>query len=83
LTRTQAAEFLHNKGYSRRISAKLADIAFITKGNTVFEQAVKDALEKARAKGAKDIKPRKKKSPWKVIEVRGKKFFIKQKDDSG
>ena len=36
-------------------------------------------LEKARTPGAKDIRARKKRAPWKVIELGGKRYFLKRK----
>jgi len=53
LTRTQAVDLLHTKGYSRRLSAKLADIALLAKSNKTFEVAIREAVEKARSKGKK------------------------------
>jgi adenosylmethionine-8-amino-7-oxononanoate aminotransferase len=52
LNKQESAKFLHDKlGYSRRMSAKLSDIAFLSKGNKAFEVALKNALEKAVKKG--------------------------------
>jgi Zn-dependent peptidase ImmA (M78 family) len=49
LNRQEAAEFLHNElNYSRRMSAKLADIALLTKSSKPFEVAIQMALEKAK-----------------------------------
>jgi len=53
LNRNQAVDLLHTKGYSRRMSAKLADIALLKKSNRVFELAVREAVEKARSKAKK------------------------------
>jgi hypothetical protein len=61
MTRSQAIDYLHDKGYSRRISAQLADLAILQKNaGTVFEMALEKALEKSRTIGAKDVQPRKK-----------------------
>ncbi len=62
MDKREAVEFLHkSKGYSRRMSAKLVDLAFLEKSNSVFALAMNQALEKARLQGAKDKQPRKKK----------------------
>jgi hypothetical protein len=58
MTRNEAADYLHNLGYSRRLSAKLVDVAILSKSNKTFGLAFKAALEKARTKGAKDKKKR-------------------------
>ena len=58
-TKRESIDYLHNKGYSRRMSAKLADIALLKKSNKTFEIAIQEALEKARTKGAKDKLKRK------------------------
>lgn len=47
MTKREAVDYLHKKvGYSRRMSAKLADIALLTKSSKPFEFALKTALEK-------------------------------------
>jgi len=47
MTRKEAVDYLHKKsGYSRRISAKLADVALLSKSNRTFEVAIKEALER-------------------------------------
>ena len=38
-----------------------------------------DNISKARTSGAKDIKARKKRAPWKVIEQGGRRYFLKRK----
>lgn len=50
MNRKGAIDFLHRRGYSRRISAKLADIAVLAKSSKPFEFALKIALEKATEK---------------------------------
>jgi hypothetical protein len=60
MDRKEATEFLHKSmGYSRRMSAKLVDIALLQKSNSVIAFALREAIEKARTKGAKDIKRKK------------------------
>jgi len=47
MTRREVVDYLHkNLGYSRRLSAKLADIVFLSKSSRPFEFALKEALEK-------------------------------------
>lgn len=47
MNKQESAKFLHDKlGYSRRMSAKLSDIAFLSK-SSVMQEAVKRAVEKA------------------------------------
>ena len=48
MNKHEAANLLHQKGFSRRLSAKLADVAFINKSSAVFGLALKEALEKAK-----------------------------------
>ena len=51
MTRKEAVEFLHkSKGYSRRMSAKLVDIALLEKDNHVIADALHEAIQKAKAK---------------------------------
>ena len=45
MDRAGAIEFLKSKGYSRRISAKLVDIALLEKSDSAFSYALKHALE--------------------------------------
>lgn len=49
MDRREAIDFLHGQGYSRRISAKLVDIALMEKDNP-FMNAVRNAVEKGLKK---------------------------------
>lgn len=49
MDRAGAIDFLKGKGYSRRLSAKLVDIAMLEKSDSVFQQALKQALEMRKA----------------------------------
>lgn len=53
MKRDEAVDYLRKNGYSRRLSAKLVDIALLAKTNSVFGNAIKTALEKAKKKGKK------------------------------
>ena len=67
MTRKEAIDYLHKSmKYSRRMSAKLVDLAILSKSNRSIGIAMKDAvidatgeIEKGRGK---DLKPRRKKS---------------------
>jgi hypothetical protein len=56
LTRKEAVNFLHNKGYSRRLSAKLVDVAFDAKTNGPMAAALKKGFEKVSPKKKVNIK---------------------------
>lgn len=45
MDRAGAIDFLKSRGYSRRLSAKLVDIALLEKSDSVFQLALKQALE--------------------------------------
>ena len=47
MDRAGAIEFLKSKGYSRRISAKLVDIALLEKSDSAFSYALKHALDRS------------------------------------
>ena len=78
MTRKEAVNYLHkNMKYSRRMSAKLVDLAILSKSSRPFGVAIKSAvveatgiIEKARKPGSKDLKKRKskgkieRKPPW-------------------
>ncbi len=49
MNRREAVDYLHNKGYSRRLSAKLADVAIQYDG--ALAGALKKALERKLEKG--------------------------------
>ena len=48
MIRKEVVEYLHDVGYSRRLSAKLADIALLVKSDRPFEFALRVALEKSK-----------------------------------
>jgi|GEM_PF-3530238 hypothetical protein len=50
MKRDEAIAYLRGQNYSRRLSAKLADIALLRKTNSIFADAIKSALEKAKPK---------------------------------
>jgi hypothetical protein len=52
MDRREAIDFLHKSGYSRRISAKLVDIAMMEKDKP-FIAAIKKAVEKNLNKSKK------------------------------
>ena len=51
--------------------------------NKVYVVTIDEEFEKSRTPGAKDTKPRKKRAPWKVYEVKGRKFFTRRKKPLG
>ncbi len=54
MTKREAVDYLHNNaGYSRRLSAKLAEVALLAKSSRPFEFALKIALEEATKKEKK------------------------------
>jgi len=51
MTKREAVDYLHDEaGYSRRLSAKLADVALLAKSSKPFEFALKMALEEVTKK---------------------------------
>lgn len=55
MNRREAVDYLHNKGYSRRLSAKLADVAIQYDGS--LASALRKALEQKLKKHAEIVKP--------------------------
>ncbi len=54
MDKKEAIEYLHeSKGYSRRMSAKLVDLAFLEKSNSVIAFALREAIEKGKKKEEK------------------------------
>lgn len=49
----------------------------------IYVVTIDEEFEKSRTLGAKDTKPRKKRAPWKVYEVKGKKLFTRRKKTLG
>ena len=47
MTRQEAIKFLHANGYSRRMSAKLVDIAILSKSSRPFAVALKEPVVEA------------------------------------
>jgi hypothetical protein len=54
MNRREAVDYLHNKGYSRRLSAKLADVAIQYDG--ALAGALKKALDQKLGKGTQPTK---------------------------
>jgi len=56
MNRREAIDYLHDdKGYSRRLSAKIVDLALSHNDGPMFE-ALRKSLEKSVAKGKKPVK---------------------------
>ena len=59
MNRIEAIKFLRSKGYSKRLSTKLTDIALLQKGyKPAFGIAFEEALQKCEKKKEKTKKPK-------------------------
>lgn len=57
MNRQEAVDYLHNIGYSRRMSAKLADIAMLEKDNPfifALKKAIQSKIEKSNGSIVKE-----------------------------